>query len=79
LHNPLAALQHNTSSAGPPAPTFPCDLLQVRGSFSFVIFDQAQHRVFAARDAEGSQPLHWGSTGAWHAVHVLPVAALDLH
>lgn len=37
-------------------------LAQVRGSFSFVIFDQAQHRVFAARDGEGCQPLYWGST-----------------
>lgn len=44
-------------------------LLQVRGSFSFVIFDQAQHRVFAARDAEGSQPLYWGATGAPGVLH----------
>lgn len=37
-------------------------LAQVKGAFSFVIFDETQQRVFAARDAEGSQPLYWGAT-----------------
>jgi hypothetical protein len=35
-----------------------------------VIFDELQHRVFAARDAAGAQPLYWcaaapTSTKAW--------------
>ncbi|KAI8468857.1 MAG: aluminum induced protein-domain-containing protein [Monoraphidium minutum] len=38
-------------------------LAQVQGSFAFVIFDELQHRVFAARDGEGAQPLYWGATG----------------
>lgn len=37
-------------------------LAQVKGSFAFVIFDELQHRVFAARDADGAQPLYWGAT-----------------
>lgn len=32
---------------------------RVAGSFAFVIFDEQQRRVFAARDAEGAQPLYW--------------------
>lgn len=35
---------------------------QVQGTFAFVIWDAAQHRVFAARDAAGAQPLFWGAT-----------------
>ncbi|KAF8072401.1 histone H3 [Scenedesmus sp. PABB004] len=37
-------------------------LAKVKGSFAFVIYDEVQKRVFAARDAEGSQPLYWGAT-----------------
>eukprot|EP00798_Chlamydomonas_sp_ICE-L_P032217 gene32217-16775_t len=37
-------------------------LAAVKGSFAFVIYDQEHHRVLAARDAEGSQPLFWGAT-----------------
>lgn len=41
-------------------------LTQVRGSFSFVIYDEKQRRVLAARDMEGSQPLYWGATDDGH-------------
>eukprot|EP00877_Chromochloris_zofingiensis_P011519 jgi/Chrzof1/6620/Cz19g03010.t1 len=37
-------------------------LSQVHGSFAFVIYDELQKRVFAARDPEGQQPLYWGAT-----------------
>lgn len=37
-------------------------LARVRGSFAFVIYDELQKRVFAARDADGGQPLFWGAT-----------------
>jgi asparagine synthetase B (glutamine-hydrolysing) len=37
-------------------------LAAVNGSFAFVIFDALHHRVFAARDAAGAQPLWWGAT-----------------
>lgn len=39
-------------------------LSQVAGSFAFVLFDQVQNRVLAARDQDGSQPLYWGATEA---------------
>jgi hypothetical protein len=32
--------------------------MQVRGSFAFVIYDELQKRVFAARDAEVSRHEH---------------------
>lgn len=35
-------------------------LAKVQGSFAFVIYDSVHHRVLAARDAEGVQPLFWG-------------------
>lgn len=37
-------------------------LAKIKGSFAFVIYDELQKRVFAARDAEGGQPLYWGAT-----------------
>lgn len=37
-------------------------LSMVKGSFAFVIYDELQHRVLAARDAQGAQPLYWGAT-----------------
>lgn len=37
-------------------------LSKVNGTFAFVIYDEIQKRVFAARDAEGGQPLYWGAT-----------------
>ncbi|WIA08067.1 hypothetical protein OEZ86_010706 [Tetradesmus obliquus] len=37
-------------------------LAKVQGNFAFVIYDEIQKRVFAARDAEGGQPLYWGAT-----------------
>ncbi|GLI67982.1 hypothetical protein VaNZ11_012193 [Volvox africanus] len=37
---------------------------QIKGSFAFVIYDSVHHRVLAARDPEGSQPLYWGCTDA---------------
>lgn len=37
-------------------------LSQVKGSFAFVIYDSLHHRVLAARDSEGVQPLYWGCT-----------------
>lgn len=37
-------------------------LSKVEGSFSFVIYDEMQKRVFAGRDKEGTQPLYWGAT-----------------
>lgn len=37
-------------------------LSKVEGSFSFVIYDELQKRVFAGRDKEGTQPLYWGAT-----------------
>ncbi|GBF90749.1 hypothetical protein Rsub_03050 [Raphidocelis subcapitata] len=37
-------------------------LAQVEGTFAFVIWDAVHHRVFAARDAAGAQPLYWGAT-----------------
>lgn len=40
----------------------PCGSLQ--GSFAFVLYDSLTKRVWAARDAEGVQPLYWGATGA---------------
>ncbi len=41
------------------------------GSFAFVIYDSVFHRVLAARDAEGTQPMYWGATsGCWFGVLV---------
>mmetsp|Transcript_6200 Transcript_6200/g.19167 ORF Transcript_6200/g.19167 Transcript_6200/m.19167 type:complete len:287 (-) Transcript_6200:868-1728(-) len=37
-------------------------LAEVRGSFAFVVYDSVSHRVLAARDSDGVQPLYWGST-----------------
>eukprot|EP00798_Chlamydomonas_sp_ICE-L_P007427 gene7427-560_t len=37
-------------------------LASIKGSFSFVIDDEVHHRVLAARDSQGSQPLYWGAT-----------------
>lgn len=37
-------------------------LSRVQGSFAFVLFDSLTKRVWAARDAEGVQPLFWGVT-----------------
>ncbi|KAG1665474.1 hypothetical protein FOA52_007606 [Chlamydomonas sp. UWO 241] len=37
-------------------------LSKLKGSFAFVIYDSVGHRVLAARDAEGAQPMYWGST-----------------
>eukprot|EP00775_Hariotina_reticulata_P003489 gene3489-3759_t len=37
-------------------------LAKVKGTFAFVIYDELQKRVFAARDAEGGQALFWGAT-----------------
>ena len=34
----------------------------MEGSFTFVIYDEMQKRVFAGRDKEGRQPLYWGAT-----------------
>lgn len=38
-------------------------LLPRQGSFAFVLYDSLTKRVWAARDAEGVQPLFWGVTG----------------
>lgn len=38
-------------------------LSRVTGSFAFVVYDSLARRVWAARDAEGVQPLYWGVTG----------------
>jgi hypothetical protein len=37
-------------------------LAKVQGTYAFVIYDEIQKRVFAARDPEGGQPLYWGAT-----------------
>eukprot|EP00879_Flechtneria_rotunda_P004908 GHRR01005182.1.p1 GENE.GHRR01005182.1~~GHRR01005182.1.p1 ORF type:complete len:270 (+),score=92.34 GHRR01005182.1:154-963(+) len=37
-------------------------LSKVKGTFAFVIYDELQKRVFAARDSDGGQPLFWGAT-----------------
>lgn len=37
-------------------------LANVKGSFAFVIYDEANHRVLAARDPEGAQTFYWGAT-----------------
>ena len=37
-------------------------LSQIKGSFSFVVYDANQHRVLAGRDADGTQPFFWGVT-----------------
>lgn len=37
-------------------------LAGIKGDFAFVIYDDKSHRVLAARDAQGSQPLFWGVT-----------------
>ncbi|PSC72327.1 stem-specific TSJT1-like [Micractinium conductrix] len=37
-------------------------LSRVHGSFAFVVYDSVAKRVWAARDAEGVQPLFWGVT-----------------
>ena len=37
-------------------------LSSIRGSFAFVIYDSVFHRVLAARDPDGVQPLFWGAT-----------------
>ena len=34
-------------------------LARVRGQFAFVLYDTDQKRVWAARDARGTQPLYW--------------------
>lgn len=39
-------------------------LAKIEGNFSFVIFDSRCHRVLAARDRNGSQPLYWGANDA---------------
>jgi asparagine synthetase B (glutamine-hydrolysing) len=39
-------------------------LAGIKGTFAFVIYDGATHRVLAARDAEGAQNMYWGVTGA---------------
>ena len=39
-------------------------LSRVHGSFAFVVYDSITKRVWAARDADGVQPLYWGVTGA---------------
>jgi asparagine synthetase B (glutamine-hydrolysing) len=39
-------------------------LSRVHGSFAFVVYDSLTKRVWAARDADGVQPLYWGVTGA---------------
>lgn len=41
----------------------PLNLPLLQGSFAFVLFDSLTKRVWAARDAEGVQPLFWGVTG----------------
>lgn len=41
-------------------------LSKVRGSFSFVVFDEVRRGVLAGRDAEGSQPMWWGATEDGH-------------
>jgi asparagine synthetase B (glutamine-hydrolysing) len=35
----------------------------IEGTFAFVIYDSVFHRVLAARDSDGTQPLYWGATG----------------
>ncbi|KAK9828559.1 hypothetical protein WJX72_000752 [[Myrmecia] bisecta] len=37
-------------------------LARVRGQFAFIIYDQIQRRVLAARDRDGTQPLYWGGS-----------------
>lgn len=37
-------------------------LAGLQGQFAFVIYDSLFNRVLAARDAQGSQPLFWGTT-----------------
>lgn len=37
-------------------------LSMIKGSFGFIIYDSLSHRLLAARDVEGVQPLYWGST-----------------
>ncbi|KAG2435647.1 hypothetical protein HXX76_006849 [Chlamydomonas incerta] len=37
-------------------------LARVKGTFAFIIYDAVHHRVLAARDSEGVQPLFWGCT-----------------
>jgi hypothetical protein len=39
----------------------------IKGSFGFVIYDSLSHRLLAARDVEGVQPMYWGSTREWLA------------
>ena len=47
------------------------------GDFAFVVWDPAQRRLFAARDAMGMRPLayHWNGTRLWFASEVKQVLA----
>ena len=38
-------------------------LSSIKGSFAFIIYDSVHHRVLAARDSGGAQPMYWGATG----------------
>lgn len=40
-------------------------LSKIEGSFSFVIFDEAQHRVLAARDQAGTQVIDCADNTFW--------------
>ncbi|KAK9832751.1 hypothetical protein WJX81_008373 [Elliptochloris bilobata] len=37
-------------------------LSQVDGRFAFIVYDELQRRVWAARDRAGAQPLYWGAS-----------------
>mmetsp|Transcript_12018 Transcript_12018/g.25842 ORF Transcript_12018/g.25842 Transcript_12018/m.25842 type:complete len:293 (-) Transcript_12018:644-1522(-) len=43
-------------------------LSEIKGTFAFVIYDAVHHRVLAARDSEGGQPLFWGATDSGQLV-----------
>jgi hypothetical protein len=43
-------------------------LNSLSGGYAFVLVDRTRHRVVAARDRQGSQPLIWGCATPKHAV-----------
>lgn len=53
-------------------------LCTIRGSFAFVIYDSILHRLLAARDADGVQPLYWGSTEEGQLMFGSAIDDLDL-
>jgi hypothetical protein len=37
------------------------ELKKLQGAFAFVVYDQKNQRIVAARDSEGNEPMYWGT------------------